>query len=124
MTRTNAFVMRRRAFTRLLSVVAMCDVALILGGCSGLGGPVSVGEGQLKEDLGAIEALVDVPMPESAYEYVDPSEWQTGEVTFVGREVLDGAEVPVTDGRDGERKEEYGEDDAGGDGEEEGALVV
>ena len=48
----------------------------------------------------------------------------TGEVTFVGREVLDGAEVPVTDGRDGERKEEYGEDDAGGDGEEEGTLVV
>ena len=101
MTRTNAFEMRRKALTRLFSVVATCGVALILGGCSGVGGPVSVDEGQLRDDLSTVEALVDVPMPESAYEYVDPSEWQTGEVTFKQAASDDGtvsvsATVPVS----------------------------
>lgn len=101
MTRTNAFATRRKAFARLFSVVAMCGFALVLGGCSMPGGPVSVDENQLRGDLSAVEALTDVPMPDSAYEYVDPSAWRSGEATFEQTASDDGtvsvrATVPVS----------------------------
>ena len=52
-----------------------------------------------------------------------PPEYLPGKRAMLLGEVLDGAEVPMADGRDGEQQQKQRHDHAGGKGEEKGALI-